>query len=222
MDSTVLDQVPGYRESRKALIRAGIQSGRLVPILPRHGLYVHVCTLDGRRPDGRRFAALFLETWRRFPLGVRRSLLAYWRTRPGKITIELTGGLMDVYTAIAMAADEGFSLRFDAGLADAMPGDIMQSVIAHELAHAYQSAIGIRCTERFENGMVGWTRANGNFLGGRPELEEDADMMMEFWGFDSESIEQWMLETGRMKRIELPDTPENWLLVLEKILREGR
>ena len=65
-----LSLIPGARQ----IIRSEIRGGRLLPLLPRHGIYLTV--LDG---DGPRFARMFRATWKRLPLKVRRRLLGHWR-----------------------------------------------------------------------------------------------------------------------------------------------
>ncbi len=45
-----------------------------IPILPRHGVYLF-CVAG----DGRRFARLFGQTWRKMPFWARRRLLKHWR-----------------------------------------------------------------------------------------------------------------------------------------------
>jgi len=40
------------------------------------------------------------------------------------------------------------------------------------------------------------------------ELEEDADELMEQWGFDSQSIDEWGVQVGLARRIECKDLEE--------------
>src|SRR3954451_999927 len=59
---------------REEQIRRGRSLGLLLPVLPRHRVFLFA-PADG----GRRFADLFRRTWRRLPLGVRRRILRHWR-----------------------------------------------------------------------------------------------------------------------------------------------
>ena len=60
-----LDLIPGHRE----FLKAAVKDGTLLPLLPRHHIYL---TVHGG--DGPRFARLFQETWKRVPCGARQHM----------------------------------------------------------------------------------------------------------------------------------------------------
>src|SRR5262249_46543884 len=89
----------------------------------------------------------------------------------------------------------GYVLRFKAPLVDQMPATVVQDLIAHELAHVFQYAHGY--TERFGEAEP----PEGN-------VEEDADELMESWGFDVDSPDEWAVQTGRRQVIVCKDLTE--------------
>lgn len=137
-----------------------------IPILPRSRLYLGY-DWEG---DGPRFAGLFASTWRRLPLGARRSLLGYWRAPSparevhGRREYRLDGGggdspiwVIDVgegprieyrradydeEDALGGCGGDGHRLWFNSTRLDGLPDGPVQYVVAHELAHAFQRATG--------------------------------------------------------------------------------
>lgn len=132
-----------------------------VPLLPRHGIVVEGVSSP-------RFVRLFRKTWAMIPLAARRAILKHWRrrrpdglalflrhaspmqrakiraaTRPSKRmnerrpTIRLSTRLRG-----AMVADLGHYVVFEAKFLDSLRPARACHVIAHELAHVYQYAIG--------------------------------------------------------------------------------
>ncbi len=56
-----------------------------------------------------------------------------------------------------------------------MPVDVVQDLIAHELAHGLQSAYGIRCARKYADGRAEYVTKDGDIFGGNYDIEEDAD-----------------------------------------------
>ena len=111
--------------------------------------------------------------------------------------------------ALGITDEFGFELSFHAGSVAAMPDDVVQDLIAHELAHVKQSAYGIRLELDLlheEDGTVTVVRdcydSSGAYWGGSTDIESDADATMDDWGFDSQSIDRWSLAAGRVKTLE--------------------
>lgn len=83
---------------------------------------------------------------------------------------------------------KGQVMRFHAPFVDQLPDKILGDLIAHEIAHVYQFAVG---PERlFGPGVLEPTRG---------QYEEDADRIMLDWGFDLESVDRWADEQGLVK-----------------------
>jgi hypothetical protein len=93
--------------------------------------------------------------------------------------------------AYAAVMGKGYIMRFCSQTVDHMPDEVAQSVIAHELAHVFQSAIGV-----FER---------SDCEPGSGELEENADDLMEFWGFPQDAVDEWAADQGLVKRVVCKD-----------------
>jgi len=81
----------------------------------------------------------------------------------------------------------GHLLRFLGPIVDAMPDDILPTLIAHELAHAYRAAVGILVLDP-ENPLT----ADENR---RDELET-RQLVHGTWGFDEDALGSWLLWDG--------------------------
>lgn len=208
-------QATAYHEAGHAAA-----SIKLVPIVPRADLFL---VSYGHGDEGR-FAGLFAKTWRRLPLWARRRLLKHWREdahvvriltsvphhqRNGIRAVSPRVELVHGWTAgsilwpgdgdhdtrvdgLGKCFARGHRLRFHAPSVDRMPEDVVQDLIAHELAHVYQEACGMLLrfgTEDPKSGLV----------------EEDADEMMNRWGFDPESIDEWAVSAGLSRLIVFAD-----------------
>lgn len=168
-----------------------------VPLLPRHGIRLH-----SPCGDGRRFARRFVETWARIPLWARRAMLAHWRKPPEDFRSSAIPSiqLLDSWpgqvgkglrATNGCSAARGHVLLFSRPIVEAYPDDIVRDLVAHELAHVVQEAVGQQFGE-LEHEAIEW--------------EEDADDRMAFWGFDPESMDRWAIEKGIVK----PITPERF------------
>ena len=58
-------------------IKQGVKRGAYFPLLPRHNVYLFAPLPE---TGGERFARLFIETWKRIPLGPRRRILKHWKS----------------------------------------------------------------------------------------------------------------------------------------------
>jgi hypothetical protein len=161
-----------------------------IPILPRHGVYLF-CVAG----DGRRFARLFGQTWRKLPLWARRRLLKHWRAarreRYGDAPlvapwplVELVEFKSDFFRGNSEAACAQYNHRmcsfaFLAETMDRFPDDAVECVIAHELAHA------VHCIEDADYHL---DPANTEYdAWGYSQSEYFADETAEDWGFDIEA-----------------------------------
>jgi hypothetical protein len=189
-------------------LKADLEAGRVVRLLPGHDVFLWVFAGDGDR-----FAWAFRETWKRLPLWVRRALLRYWAgpdpERPiVSPRIELNRLLCWGDGCPAFVDRCGHRLRFDAKNVDEMPDEVLQAVIAHELAIVVQHELdGLREDERliigrrsfFEDENGDWVQ---EFI-----IDAVADDMISEWGFDRESKDRRPVVAGRSKVIESDDSP---------------
>jgi hypothetical protein len=175
------------------MIRTAIASGHFVPLLTRHSIYLQVDASDGRR-----FARVFQATWRRIPLRDRRRLLGYWKAdgpehgialSPRVHLVERNEFPTDDESVVGVTSDLGHRLQFPAKVVDRMPDAVAEDLIAHELAHAFQMATGIR-PFIYPDGYEQFICADGERWD-RDLLEYHADVIAERWGFDTNSVDQW-------------------------------
>ena len=222
-----IDSIPGVRDH----IKDGIKGGHYWPLLPRHEIY-----LSATGCDGRRFASLFRETWKRLPLWARRRMLGHWRakapTLKGWLTLQQLGEQNGIRRkpdpkpqywmcplikltsdplpddVLGMVNDRGVRLSFHGEPVAAMPDDVVQDLIAHELIHVVQTALGIRTrlehtvdTDGHIDTIASFYTPTGEYWGDAADLENDADLTMVAWGFVPDSIDRWSLAEGRSKTI---------------------
>lgn len=176
-----------------------MNAAKLIPIIPRSGLYL----CGHGHGDDRRFARLFRETWVSLPLTARRRMLKHWREdeRRGMRgfwcmgptqaypTIQLLFSWFrtesDLYAALDLMPEEepqpfaqvfggGHTLRFLAAAVDRMPDDVVRRLIAHELAHVHQ----------FASGGLG------------ADCEDDAERLAGAWGYSDQPIREWDADTS--------------------------
>ena len=185
------------------MLETYMKQGSCLRLLPRHEILLWV-----HPGGGRRFAAVFRQAWRRLPLWARRRLLVYWKGSSHKLGVVLSPEvhLTDIPIAyeertLAGVDRSGHRLKFRSDVVDAMPDDVLQDLIAHELAHVLQNAQGIHCIEQYDDGRAVYAAEDGGIFGGNLEIELDADWTMEGWGFDPESIDRWSPATGRSKEV---------------------
>jgi hypothetical protein len=129
---------------------------RVIPVSHRDGLYIEDHTGSGK--SGERFAKIFGEVWKRFPVGDRENLQDGWqRSCPEKREFErahseshvpliqlipkwkdfggFPGSTEDVNRTFQFGkvTPPGYLLRFFAPLINLMPTSIATAAIAHEL-----------------------------------------------------------------------------------------
>lgn len=176
-----------------------------------------------------RFAKAFRSVWKQIPLGPRRGMLRHWRTdemrflsgfiHPSRVvrlnetipqqwlispSIEILppwwiedgrdDDMNPLRGVMGAACRKGHSLKFHDAIVDALPDNLLADLIAHELAHVWQESIGLE--KRF-----GFEPEPG-------DLEQDADEIMEHWGFSAEAIDEWTVEQGITKRVECSSIQE--------------
>jgi hypothetical protein len=147
-------------------------------LLPHHKFQV-LTWGDG----GKDFVRVFRSCWKQLPLRSRRSILAHWKKAPIPFpTFELSNMWGDSEVSFAQVGWNGMKLRFSAADFAVLPDRIAQWIIAHELAHVYQKAIG-------------------RSPGGDSEFENetDADKIAEDWGFEKRPMTMLKLLTQNRK-----------------------
>ena len=146
---------------------------------------IHLYAFDG---DGPRFAHLFRETWRLLPLYARLRILCLWRNSADALAhtilrspnIELLSDWSGrkgrgLRGCLAAVSNHGHQLRFLSRAMDRLPASIVRDVVAHELAHVYQAAVG-----------ADWS------VHEVLESEMEADELVTDWGFDAKSVDNMM------------------------------
>jgi len=183
------------RQILDQFVKPGVKRGDHHPLAPRHAVYLRAYASGGAR-----FAHLFRETWDRLPLNARRAILKLWKSND----VRSTGVLLspDIEYASDWSGKEpgdvgyvrcgGHIIRFASRRVEKMPDDVVQDLIAHELAHVYQWASGedMHVLDSFD-------------------IEYFADEIMDYWGFDPESIDRWGLETGVTKLVDVDKLTES-------------
>jgi hypothetical protein len=159
---------------------------RYYKLLPRHGIQVFT---GGE--DGRTFVKMFRNSWRRLPLNVRRRIMAHWRlgNRPVCPIVEFSNMWIDSWTVFGQVTGNGREIRFSAADFVHFPPSIAQWIIAHELAHVYQKAVG-----KLPGGTPGGPTIDEN--------EREADDLAEGWGFDKVPRMIFDMQRSRGRSIE--------------------
>jgi hypothetical protein len=174
-------------------------------LLKRHKVSMYIYPgFEGALSE--RFARLLHGTWKRIPLWARRRILKFWRESAwdanhtrfwllGDFRINIATGKHAAFGAVGHA---GHMIRFHAPSIAEMPDDVVVDLIAHEMAHVTQCAVGF-VAESCGGDMVSLEESTYG------EREWDADMLMEDWGFDVNSIDRWSAEVGRVKQVEMSE-----------------
>jgi hypothetical protein len=91
-----------------------------------------------------------------------------------------------------ICAANGFVLRFWSPAIDRLPEHLARYLIAHELAHAYQYAVGYRRRFGYEQVTIGQT-------------EVDADKLASWWkcGDNENEFDNWLMDNGLSDRPKL-------------------
>ena len=160
-----------------------------IPLVKRDAIYL----IPIGHGDDQRFARNFCTTWRLLGEEERRSLTDYWRNPdpmrmmpqmlfPG---IELLDDWSGRDGEFGHCTNNGHKLMFWACSVDAMPDDMVQTLIAHELGHVYRKAISRHVVDP----------ANPPTEAERREEEFQTRLTVEVeWGFDEEALSEWLSE----------------------------
>ena len=92
---------------------------------------------------------------------------------------------------------KGCIMRFHAPSIDRMPDATVRHLIAHEIAHVFQNAVG-------DEYLFGpdWGKPN------QGDYEQNADEIMEEWGFKPFAVDAWAADQGLVERVECKDARE--------------
>lgn len=156
----------------------------------------HTASFRVHDGDWQRFARLFLRVWNRLPPDATRKIREFWRSAdlprlPGQI---VDGGCVecasDGQVTASCRADQsrgrhvehsagfvdlaGTVLVFNATHCDAMPEEVVEVLVAHELAHVWQFATDY-----------------GNKETSYDEIESHANGLVDSWGFDLTLLMKW-------------------------------
>ena len=129
-----------------------------------------------------RFIPLFRKVWEKIPPQHAEKLYAEWKRRQSDgVTPWIC---LDHWMDSGVRGCVGCSDEFRIGLNDFMnmPDDAAMFLIAHELAHLYQSAQGVRPAGGATN-CAYFHDADGHLWGGTQDREGDADRIARSWGF---------------------------------------
>lgn len=178
-----------------------------IGIMPRSGLYLDHWNCSDEQAH--RFAEVFRQTWKRLPMWARRPMLKDWRnwrdyfislcadekTREEIAAIPVPALSIDCFlrggTDDALAAYYGHygrAIQFWKPAVEMMPDDVLSTLIAHELAHAYLHATG-----RAPSKQPGYVP-----LPKEDEWLDDEEAMvretMNEWDFEDSAIDEWLHE----------------------------
>ena len=177
--------------AKRRMLAYGKELLAILPVPPiclvkRSGIYL---TRLGHTDD-ERFARNFRKTWRRLGNDVRTSLLDYWRDPDIVYMSQLifpTIEVLDEWSGrrefdLARCSKNGHHFRFWAPAVDAMPDHLVQTLIAHELAHAYRASVGIFVMDPDNPATAHEDRTD--------ELDTRR-LLCDEWGFDDTELDDW-------------------------------
>lgn len=128
------------------------------------------------------FCKLFQETLHRIPTAAREAIMAHWQTGRGSPHVWLLNDRREWRgSGWAATRNRGLSLCIVSTLIGQIPDEHIRTAIAHEFGHTLFIAVN----ERYHT---------------QPTTAEDAKFrqewlvwrLMEVWGFDQPSMEEWM------------------------------
>lgn len=173
-------------------------------LLPRHRIVLNCARSPSDVP---KFVSAWRSTWRRLPLGARRDILRFWRTANGfgfdvrRMTgrcpaIDVQGLPLACGDSYAAVLESGARICFNPDAVHDMPAEVLETLIAHELAHVVRRGNGWEVDPgKYHNDWWAYL-----------EEEEAVGYDLAAWGFDDESIDVW----ARTNRDSLP-----WLAELK-------
>ncbi len=141
------------------------------------------------------FGELTLAVWNRVEDLDREMIAQYWQKME---TLMLPAfGLLEVWfddpEALATTKPSGGIVVFDWRSCRFLPDEILQSVIAHELAHVFQWSLG-KSLSYLTSEDVSWESQDlfKDLVGPYGLIELHADQTMAKWGFDPLDVHLWM------------------------------
>lgn len=138
----------------------------------------------------RRVEKVYLKTWAKIPCKCRELIDAYWCShREWTPRIELACGFINQDPfVLATTAPSGFEIDVRWEICANMTDDVLEALIAHEMAHVYQSSLGIIRQNLKMADLPRPLPENCLFksLSLRDEAIEEihADQTMNDWGYD--------------------------------------
>jgi hypothetical protein len=170
---------------------------RLIP-LPHSTVELRVCSFDVDVDDSdiSRFVSVFLDLWNRIDAHHRECIQNHWATLRARhhpkmeLQIPWTGNK----DAMASTEARGGELKYCWKTCKLLPDDILQAVIAHEMGHVYQGAIGKFRDNITRNDLLGLIEVLALPLKENALIEIHADEMAMRWGFDPVLIDAYRLQ----------------------------
>ena len=167
-------------------------------LLPGHS---DVSLAVGCCGGGLRFRDLFRQTWRRIPLNPRRLIRDHWKLDlscgGNGADIELLPGWTTRGELECACVDLcGHRVQFHGPSVAEMPDDVVQDLVAHELAHVVQFAQYTPIVESISLDVFATDDDEDEFIDALLG-EVEADRMILQWGFNPGSFDEWELATGR-------------------------
>jgi hypothetical protein len=155
-------------------IREGIRDGRVIRLLPGHDVFLTVWAGDGKR-----FAEVFRAAWKTIPRRDSRRILKHWKD--GSMpTIDLIQYQLSSPGAVAHVSLGG-QMAFYTKYVEKMPDDVLQYVIAHELAHVLQ-----------RTQPKGYFPPSASEKRRRDLVELEAALRTDEWGYDPDLFDNWL------------------------------
>jgi hypothetical protein len=151
-------------------------------LLEGHDFILDVYDQEG----GDAFVSLFRRCWAQIPESARQDLLAYWAKSEQEHlpSFELSNLWCDSAIAHAQVEGPGYILRFNAATFLELPERVALFIIAHELAHVFRWARGIKRVDESEGVSEGV--ANG---------------LAVMWGFDKKAHDSFN-KTAMRRRLK--------------------
>ena len=142
--------------------------------------------------DLEHFKTVFISVWETILSKDRVTVESHWSChgretgRPPRV--ELSDGQVNLNPhALATASSIGMQIIFRWQICHRMPDDVLKALIAHEMAHVYQSAIGISEHNITVKDLRGIVLDESQICGRLRDdalIEIHADETMTTWGFD--------------------------------------
>ena len=91
----------------------------------------------------------------------------------------------------AACFQRGHVIRFWSPLIDLLPEELVEIVVAHELAHTYLAVVG----NTYEMTPDDWKAySQGGVAYAWDDEELDVQEVMECWGFDEDALDRWIAD----------------------------